>query len=93
MAVVSDDAVHLARCGMLRASPIATLDATARQVFVTYCLGSCHGHQCCLWTDGLKNITFSLPLTLKTIFFCDGMKKSDLDDIDKVCSIFNVKTL
>jgi hypothetical protein len=67
MAVVSDDAVHLARCGMLRASPIAMLDATTRRVFVTYCPGSCHGHRCCMWTDGLKNITFSLPLTLKTI--------------------------
>ena len=25
--------------------------------------------------------------------FCDGTKKSDLDDIDKECSIFNVETL
>jgi hypothetical protein len=25
--------------------------------------------------------------------FCNGTKKSDLDDIDKECSIFNVKTL
>jgi len=25
--------------------------------------------------------------------FCDGMKKSDSDDIDKEYSIFNVKTL
>jgi hypothetical protein len=27
------------------------------------------------------------------VVFCDGMKKSDSDDIDKECSIFNVKTL
>jgi len=26
------------------------------------------------------------------VVFCNGMKKSDLDDIDKECSIFNVKT-
>ena len=25
--------------------------------------------------------------------FCDGTKNNDLDDIDKECSIFNVKTL
>jgi hypothetical protein len=27
------------------------------------------------------------------VIFCDGMKKSDSDDIDEECSIFNVKTL
>ncbi len=27
------------------------------------------------------------------VVFCYGMKKSDLDDIGKECSIFNVKTL
>jgi hypothetical protein len=27
------------------------------------------------------------------VVFCNGMKKSDLDDINKECSIFNVKTL
>jgi hypothetical protein len=27
------------------------------------------------------------------VVFCNGMKKSDLGDIDKECSIFNVKTL
>jgi len=26
------------------------------------------------------------------VVFCGGMKKSDSDDIDKECSIFNVKT-
>ncbi len=25
--------------------------------------GGCHGHRCCLWTDGLQNTTFSLALT------------------------------
>ena len=45
------------------------------------------------------------PMTYKTqilahhlckkpiVDFCDGTKKSDLDDIAKECSIFNVKTL
>jgi hypothetical protein len=28
----------------------------------------------------------------KPFFVVDGMKKSDLDDINKECSIFNVKT-
>jgi hypothetical protein len=28
-----------------------------------------------------------------TVVFCNGMKKSDLDEIDEECSIFNVKTL
>jgi hypothetical protein len=27
------------------------------------------------------------------VVFCDGMIKSDSDDINKECSIFNVKTL
>jgi hypothetical protein len=27
------------------------------------------------------------------VVFCDGMKKSDLDDIGDQCSIFNMKTL
>jgi hypothetical protein len=27
------------------------------------------------------------------VVFCGGMKQSDLDDINKECSIFNVKTL
>jgi hypothetical protein len=27
------------------------------------------------------------------VVFCNGMKKSDLDDINEECSIFNVKTL
>jgi hypothetical protein len=27
------------------------------------------------------------------LFFCNGMKKSDLDDIDEKCSIFNMKAL
>jgi hypothetical protein len=27
------------------------------------------------------------------IIICNGMKKSDLDDIDKECSLFNVKIL
>jgi hypothetical protein len=26
------------------------------------------------------------------VVFCDGMKKSDSDDIDEECSIFNAKT-
>ncbi len=26
------------------------------------------------------------------VIFCNGMKKSDLDDIDEECSIFNMKT-
>jgi hypothetical protein len=29
----------------------------------------------------------------QSVVFCNRMKKSDLDDIDKECSIFNVKTL
>ena len=41
-----------------------------------------------------KTQFFAYHLRRKTIVdFCDGMKKSDLDDIDKECSIFNVKTL
>ncbi len=27
------------------------------------------------------------------VVFCNGIKKSDLDDIDEECSILNVKTL
>jgi hypothetical protein len=27
------------------------------------------------------------------VVFCDGMKKSDSDDINEECSIFDVKTL
>ncbi len=27
------------------------------------------------------------------VVFCDGMEKSDLDDINNECSIFNMKTL
>jgi hypothetical protein len=27
------------------------------------------------------------------VVFCNGTKKSDLDDIDEECSIFNMKTL
>jgi hypothetical protein len=26
------------------------------------------------------------------VVFCDGMEKSDLDDINNECSIFNMKT-
>jgi hypothetical protein len=41
-----------------------------------------------------KTQIFAYHLRRKPIVdFCDGMKKSDLDDIDKECSIFNVKTL
>ena len=80
---VSGDVACLTRCGMLRAS----LDTTG------HCLGGWHGHQCCLWTNGLQNTNFSPPLPEKTncCFFAMEQKKSDWDDINKECSIFNVK--
>jgi hypothetical protein len=62
------------------------LDAAAGWVFATYRPGGCHGHQCCI--DILAYHLRRKPI----VDFCDGTKKSDSDDIDKECSIFNVKT-
>ena len=93
-AAVSSDAAHLAQCGMLRASPDAS-GTPAGQVFVAYCPGGCHGHQCCVWNNGHKTQLLAYHLRRKPIVdFCDGTNKSDSDDImDEECSIFNVKTL
>jgi hypothetical protein len=41
-----------------------------------------------------KTQILSYHLRRKPIIdFCNGTKNNDLDDIDKECSIFNVKTL
>ncbi len=72
MAAALGDAACLALCNMLSASPDATLDVAAGWVSARYCLGSFHGHQCCLRTNGLQNTTFSLALTCRKpiVVFC-----------------------
>jgi len=61
MAAILGDMACLASYGVLRAkgpSPDAT-DSAGGPVFATYRLGGWYGHQCCMWTDGLQNTTFS----------------------------------
>jgi hypothetical protein len=61
--------------------------------------------QCIAWAASMVINVACEPMAYKTqhlayllhrtpiVVFCDGMKKSDLDDIDKEYSILNVKTL
>jgi hypothetical protein len=61
--------------------------------------------QCIAWAAAMVINVACGPIAYKTqllaylfrrkpiVVYCDGMKKCDLDDIDKGCSIFNVKTL
>jgi hypothetical protein len=45
-------------------------------------------------TMAYKTQLFAYLLHRKPIVvFCNGMKKSDMDDIDKECSIFSVKII
>ena len=95
MATVSGDAAHLAQCGMLRASPDAS-ECPCR-------VGVCD----IAWAAAMVIDVACGPMAYKTqllayhyhlrrkpiVDFCDGIKKSESDDIDKECSIFNVKTL
>jgi len=74
--------------------PMMPLDAPAGQVFATYRPGGCHGHRCCMWTNGLQNTNFSLPLSCRKpiVDFCNGTKKSGLDDIDKEYKIVGLRS-
>ncbi len=67
--------------------PLMPLDTSAGRVFATYCPGGCHGHRCCMWTNGQQNTNFSLPLTKKTNCWFLWWNEYLDDTIDKECSI------
>ena len=96
MAAVSGDVARLAQCGVLRASPDAICHWTplpgeclrlipraAAMVIDVACGPMAYKTQV---------LAYHLRI-IPIVDFCDGTKKSDSDDIDKECPIFNVKTL
>jgi hypothetical protein len=94
LAAVSGDAVRLAQCSMLRASP----DATGRCCQVSVCnfIARAAAMVIDVACGPMAYNTQLLAYFLRRkpiVLFCDGMKKSDSDDINDECSIFNMKTL
>ena len=82
MVAVLGNAVHLAQCSMLRASP----DATGRCFRVSVCdiLPGRLPWSLMLPVDAYKTQLLAYLLHRNPIVvFCSGMKKSDLDDIGK----------
>jgi hypothetical protein len=93
VAAVSGDAAHLAQCSMVRASP----HAIGHWCRVSVCNVS---PRWLPWSSLLpverwptKHNFLPTYYIENQLFFFNGMKKSDMDDIDKECSIFSVKTI